>query len=559
MRLVPCRSDPTARDVGLPAGREHMLNRYQSLVEATCAVVWTRCADGSVTVDAPALRMITGQSADEHRGWGWLAAVHPAHREWLAATWQDAVDAVEPEAFTRDYRLRTAEGGYRWFRTRAVPVRAGGRVVEWVGTETDVDDAVRASHRLVVLGGATAAMRTTLQPAAQLAALTEAIVPAFADFRRIYMIDPVPPRSTSAVTGRRGATRTADGVTLPPSRKERFALDDPHPVARCVHSAAPVLVDVATVPAAAWSAGSRHVSWGIGVRAASALAAPVLCGGDVLAVVLMVACGDRPAYTEEDRLLAVELAERASAAVGAALTYERSSQVSVALQAAMLGEPVPHPGVEVVGRYLPAAEELQVGGDWYDSFPLPDGDLAIGVGDVVGHDLSAAVAMGQLRSMLRALAHDRDAAPPEVVARLDGVATRLAVTRLASLIYGRLSTSGSTTHLRWSNAGHPPPLLIEAAGEPRLLRGVDLVLGVRPETERTDYEVDLAPGSLLLLYTDGLVERRNDPDDEGQAALPARARTGGGLTLAEFCDHVLTGAVDVADDIALLAVRPVPR
>jgi Serine phosphatase RsbU, regulator of sigma subunit len=111
----------------------------------------------------------------------------------------------------------------------------------------------------------------------------------------------------------------------------------------------------------------------------------------------------------------------------------------VALQSAMLSDPPEHPGLVMEARYLPAAAELRVGGDWYDAFPLPGGDLAVGVGDVAGHDLAAAATMGQLRSMLRGLAHDSEAAPSVVVRSLDRVASALDVTGFTTLIYGRIS------------------------------------------------------------------------------------------------------------------------
>lgn len=387
------------------AEREHALNRYQSLVEATSAAVWIREADGSVAADAPGLRALTGQSAAEQAGWGFLDAVHPAHRAGLDREWRAAV-AAEPEVFTRAYRLRTTGRGYRWFRTRAVPVHAGGRVVEWVGTETDIDDAMRSRDRLDVLAKATYAMKAALDPEGELVALADAVVPDFADVCRVYLLDPAPLRRSGAVTGRRSVTRVADGLAPLPSYDDRFSLAANHPIAECSRTAVPILVDLVATPSPPWRSTEEQHRWGSVIGANSILAAPVRSRGDVVAVLLFVSCGDRPRYTDDDLALVAELAERASVVVDTAVTFQQSRQVSVALQSAMLAEPPEHPGVEIQARYLPAAAELQVGGDWYDAFPLPGGDLAVGVGDVVGHDLAAAVAMGQLRSMLRGLAHD---------------------------------------------------------------------------------------------------------------------------------------------------------
>jgi serine phosphatase RsbU (regulator of sigma subunit) len=205
---------------------------------------------------------------------------------------------------------------------------------------------------------------------------------------------------------------------------------------------------------------------------------------------------------------------------------------------------------------VPAAADLEVGGDWYDAFALPGGDLAVGVGDVAGHDLAAAAAMGQLRSMLRALAYETEGAPSDVVRRLDRVASRLDVTDFTTLVFGRVSRRAGRTMFRWANAGHPPPVLVAPDGEPELLDGgVGVVLGVAPGRRRTDREVELVPGSTLLLYTDGLVERRHDPDDRAPEALLDLVRRGKGLALPDLCEHLVRGTTaDTGDDMVVLAL-----
>jgi Stage II sporulation protein E (SpoIIE)/GAF domain len=427
-----------------------------------------------------------------------------------------------------------------------------------VGTETDIDDAMRSRERLDVLAKATFAMKAALDPEGELAALADAVVPDFADFCRVYLFDPTP-LDTGAVTGRRALTRARPGMPGTPSAGDRFVFSASHPIAVSKYTATPLLTPITTDPMPEWGHGPEQERWGLAVRANSMLVAPVRSRGEVVAAMLFMACGDRPAYTEDDLGLVGELAERASVAVDAAVTFQRSREVSVALQSAMLSEPAVHSGVAIEARYLPAAAELQVGGDWYDAFPLPGGDLAVGVGDVVGHDLPAAATMGQLRSMLRGLAHDSEAAPSEVVSRLDRVACGLQVTPFTTLIYGRLSQTGGCTLFRWSNAGHPAPVLVEPGGAPRVLAGVDVVLGVDPTTGRTDHEAVLPPGSTLVLYTDGLVERRDDPDDEATANLLDLVGAGVGLPLPAFCDHLVRGSTaDTGDDIAVLALRVQP-
>jgi serine phosphatase RsbU (regulator of sigma subunit)/PAS domain-containing protein len=538
----------------LAAERERALTRYQGLVEASSAAVWIREPDGSATLDAPGLRAITGQAVAEHRGWGWLDAVDPAHRAQVRTAWRAAV-ADGAEVLTCTYRLCT-DRGYRWFRTRAVPVRVAGVVVEWVGTETDIDDETRARQRLHVLARVTTAVSAVHDPEEELTALAESVVPDFADVCRVYLVDPVP-TGTGPVTGRRSVTRYAPGVPPSPSNDERFAFGAAHPVARSVRTGTALLVPVSEPAELAWYGPAEQRRWAEAIGITSMLVAPVVSRGVVVAALLFLTCGMRPAFTEDDRALVVELAARASAAVEQAERFQRTRQAAVALQAAMLTAPPTHPFVELQARYLPAVAELDVGGDWYDAFALPGGDLAVGVGDVAGHDLSAAATMGQLRSMLRALAYETEGAPSDVVRRLDRVASRLEVTRFTTLLYGRVARADGGTVFRWANAGHPPPVLVSPCGDPVLLTGgVGVVLGVAPQCPRADREVELRPGATLLLYTDGLVERRNDPEDHASADLLDLVRRGKGLSLSDLCDHLVRGTTaDTGDDMVVLALR----
>jgi PAS domain S-box-containing protein len=553
----------------LARGRERALRRYQSLVDATTAAVWIRLADGSAGEDAPQLRAITGQSPEEYLGWGFLDAMHPEDRAAVRQAWLHAVEhaLAEPGShavFEHVYRLRTASGTYRWFRKRAVPVLLEGGLSEWVGTENDIDDEVRARHRMEILAGATLAVNQALDPETELAALAEAVVPEFADMCRVYLLDD-DHLYANRVTGRRSVTRVAAGLPHVPGDEPRFVFGAGHPVALSVVTTEPVL-DPGPPSAAAWPGTDAMLEWCVAVRMNSRLVAPVFSGGHVVAALVFVSCGDRAAYTADDLALVKELAARASAAVEHGRRFQQTREVSVALQDSMLTAPptaaeIGIGGIELDARYLPAAAELEVGGDWYDAFRLPFGDLALAVGDVAGHDLAAAATMGQLRSMLRALAYDSDGDPSDVLRRLDRVSTRLAVTRFTTLVHGRVlarpGPGGLTRVFRWSNAGHPRPVLVTPDGTARFVEGVvDVVLGVEPDRLRHDQEVELPPGSTLLLYTDGLLERRDDPDDRAGQDLLDLAGQAAGMAVAELCDHVVQGSkADTGDDVVVLALR----
>lgn len=230
----------------------------------------------------------------------------------------------------------------------------------------------------------------------------------------------------------------------------------------------------------------------------------------------------------EQRRAAADVVQAREALVRRTMQLALEHRVRESLQRAVLPARLPSvTGVELAARYLPADRPAVVGGDWYDAFRLPGDGLAVAVGDVVGHDLDAAAAMGQLRNALRAYALSGRAGavsgePPDtVLARLNQLTADLDDGGLATALLGHLGPGGRS--FRWASAGHPPPLLIGQAGV-RLLPGVPgRMLGVRPDTAFGSATTALRTGDVLLLYTDGLIERRDRDLDEGFAALAEAA------------------------------------
>ncbi|TFV47454.1 GAF domain-containing SpoIIE family protein phosphatase, partial [Blastococcus sp. TF02A_35] len=229
-----------------------------------------------------------------------------------------------------------------------------------------------------------------------------------------------------------------------------------------------------------------------------------------------------------------------------------------ALQRSMLTEPPRPPGLRIAVRYRPAAREAEVGGDWYDAFTAPSGATTIVIGDVTGHDRTAAAVMGQLRNMLRGVAHAVAGDPAELLTSLDRAVVDLGVSTLATAVLAHVGpAAGGGRELRWANAGHPPPLLVGPDGAVELLeRPRNLLLGVAPGTARHAHARTLAPGSSVVLYTDGLVERRDAALDDGFRRLLDAARDLHALTAEEACDALLARlAPDYTDDVALLVLR----
>jgi PAS domain S-box-containing protein len=268
-----------------------------------------------------------------------------------------------------------------------------------------------------------------------------------------------------------------------------------------------------------------------------------------------------------------DLTERRAAEAQAAALQRLEQQaaeqraLSDRLQQALLTPPPEPDHLHVVVRYQPAAHHAQVGGDWYDAFLQPDGATVLVIGDVVGHDSSAAAAMGQLRGLLRALAYDNDEPLPATLTRAEHAARGLAVSTMATVLLARIErrpdvpVTGNRT-LRWSNAGHPPPVLLAPDGSTQILETKpDLMLGVDPDARRTEHQLELPDDHTLLLFTDGLVERRDSDLDEGVARLRTALADLGRTPLEELSDVLLARLVPEhgADDVALLALRTYPE
>ncbi len=278
---------------------------------------------------------------------------------------------------------------------------------------------------------------------------------------------------------------------------------------------------------------------------------------------------DRTPLTEDDLALARDIAARAGLALDRARLYRQQRDLAAGLQRSLLHlSPNAAPEhVSVAVRYVAAAEAAQVGGDFYDVFAQPGGSAVVVIGDVMGHDTQAAAAMAQLRSIVRTLGMLGDDDPSQVLTRSDVLMRASGLETPATAAVVRLPPPGdgsgaepASTVLEWSNAGHPPPLLIGVDGAVRLLEAADtdLLLGIEPTTPRRLTTSRLQAGETLLLYTDGLVERRDQPLGEGIALLREAAASAARSTGSheELVDAVLAAMLPApsSDDVAVVAV-----
>jgi serine phosphatase RsbU (regulator of sigma subunit)/anti-sigma regulatory factor (Ser/Thr protein kinase) len=291
----------------------------------------------------------------------------------------------------------------------------------------------------------------------------------------------------------------------------------------------------------------------------SLLAVPFLARGAVIGVLEVIASPPRR-FTAEDLGMLRLAAERVALVISDARVYEREHQMAATLQRSLLPEHLPDlPGLKVAARYRPAAAEAGVGGDWYDVIPIPGGAAGLAMGDVAGKGLGAASMVGRLRSALRAYAlegHD----PAMVVQQLNRLVwTESAESQMVTLLYVVVDPTEGV--VRWVNAGHPPPLLVGGNGRPQFLEGgTSVPLGVLPFPSYEEVCAALAPGSTLVLYTDGLIEVPGTNIDDGMTRLAEQVREAPQEPRA-LCDYLLGSLIPergALDDVALLTLRNVP-
>jgi PAS domain S-box-containing protein len=291
----------------------------------------------------------------------------------------------------------------------------------------------------------------------------------------------------------------------------------------------------------------------------SVIGLPLLAEGEVTGVLIVCAAAPRH-FSPDDVSLLRLAADRVALAVDHARVYEREHRIAETLQRSLLPERLPQlPGLSVAARYLPAASEAEVGGDWYDVLPTPSGGVGLVMGDVAGKGLAAASMVGRLRSALRAYALEGHE-PARVVEQLNRLIwTEEADSQMATLIY--VVVDPVAEELRWVNAGHPPPLLLADGSPPHFLSGGSSVpLGVLPFPEFEEASARIDQGATVVLYTDGLVERPGEHLDAGLERLAGIVQ-GPPADPQELCDRVLRELVPdggAPDDVALLTLHTIP-
>ncbi|SOD95362.1 SpoIIE family protein phosphatase [Blastococcus haudaquaticus] len=419
-------------------------------------------------------------------------------------------------------------------------------------------EAERAQSRLALMAEATSSLIATLDMDELLDRLADLCVPRLADWVYVTVLDDYGDIHGAVARHRDG--READLQLFTDLHVLHLPAESPS--RRSMTSSAPVLLADVTpeiIERAITSIGAREVFHRLG--GSSVLTVPMVARRRTLGAIALVRSPGGPAFTQSDVDLAADLAGRAALAIDNVRLYQREHSVADTLQRSLLPVLPEVPGIESAAHYVSASTAADVGGDFYDLLHLPDGSIGIVVGDVVGHDVAAAAAMGHLRGLLRACIWDaEDPDPGSVLARVDRLVQGLQVASLATMVYARAvppSAPGAPWRVHVANAGHPPALLRSPDGGVRVLEEITgMLVGVDVTTHRGTVVLDVPPGTTLVAYTDGLIEHPGADMDEGIHELYERvAGAPVGAGPRELCDVAVSGALDHRDDVAVLAVR----
>ncbi|HEX9358536.1 MAG TPA: PAS domain-containing protein, partial [Streptosporangiaceae bacterium] len=369
--------------------------RYRSLVQAGAQVVWVTTPTGEIAEDSPEWRWITGQSLEEYLGNGWLDAIHPEDRVRVEREWRECVHAGK--VFDSRYRVRTKTGSYRHYDVRAVPIERDGKIIEWVGASTDVTgqrEAEEMRGRLTEQLSAAALRTARLQQATSM--LAEALTV-------LQVVEVITEVGRSAIGAERSAVALLDRERLqlhtmnplglpdvPGAPTGDMPLEAPSVMTLAITSRRPVLVEnpeslrrhfdgIDDVDV--FLAHSDERAW-VGL--------PLLAAGAPLGALRFSFTKPRQ-ITEEERVFLEALAGQCALALERASLFEREHTTAETLQRSLLPDRLPSvPGIVLEARYLPVTRNMEIGGDWYDAFRLPDGRLAVAAGDVMGKGLTAA-------------------------------------------------------------------------------------------------------------------------------------------------------------------------
>ena len=474
--------------------------------------------------------------------------------KWIAAYGRVALDGET---------LRFEQGSEamgRWFDVFSTPVEPAGHFAiiftDQTARKAAAVELETRRLRAELLAEVLAELETRPTIDEQLETLVSLLVPRVADYASIE----APQRAEPVALAHR------DPAMLDTLRElrtnHRIDIEDPLSVARAAAGDAQLIGQITPGLVTAYAHDSRRAELLTRLAPKSHVAVPLDLGGGLRGALLLgLSDPERPEYTEGDLAFFRETTQRVGVVLAASRLRQEEHNISIRLQQALLPDTVAwHPNLHIEARYQAASVFMEVGGDWYDTFTWPDGHIGIIVGDVVGHNLESAAAMGRLRAAAAALAMYIEPRPSALLAALDGWARGSNGTPFATAVC--VVIEPTTGRLTYSSAGHPPVLVIDTNGavtrldEAQGLPLCALANGTRPEAVRI-----LEPGALVVLYSDGLIERRSSDVDSGLARLEDMAGDVAGDPLSTIAERLIAGMTStggVEDDIVVACCRYAP-
>ena len=421
--------------------------------------------------------------------------------------------------------------------------------------------AETAARHLVLLGDISQAMTSTTDVDEAVARFADLVVPLLADWCLVSVVDP---DGTRRDVGR-AHSDPAQVAAMHRYADLRVRTNRPNaPVPTALaRGRAVVIPHLTPEDVVAMTADEESRAALAPLRPSAVATFPLLARGEQFGAFTLVNGPERGPHTQAELRTAEIASRRAALALDNARLATAAQQVAERMQHSLLSPPVQPDHLELAVRYRPATRGVSIGGDWYDAFLQPDGDTVLVIGDVMGHDIEAAAAMGQVKTLVRAIAFDRLEEPAGVLRRVDHALVGLDVPAMATALVCRVEQdeaerAAGLRRLRWSSAGHPDPMLLLSDGTVRdLTAPVGPPLGIGWRGPRADGEALVPEGATLLLFTDGLFERRGVPLDEGRDRVRALLAARGGRPLSDLCDDLLAEmlADGAEDDVAVLAVR----
>lgn len=494
----------------LPDETDSMLNelraaeaRYRLIAEAMPQFVWIDAPDGSAIYANRRWLDYIGLTAEENAGFGWVLSVHPDDAARLDPIRKKTLRTGED--FEGECRYKGRDGKYRWYLFRSIAVRDDvGEITSWVGTATDIDRQKRAEEQQKFFATASELLGSTLDERTTLERITQLCVPGLADWCIIDLLD-----------GEDSTLRTTLVEHVDPATREKLQrlLGPTHFAAKTGFGAPYVITtgEPQILPfIEAWMVDEALAAYTDRVLFkeagyASAMILPLKSGETVYGALTLVSADPARLYNDFDLTTAMELARRGGIAIEHSRLFAREHMVARTLQRALLPPSLPETGgVRFSSSYAAAVKGEEVGGDWYDAFELPNGRIALSIGDVAGHGLEAAVTMGTVRQAIRTAALERSQ-PNDVLYHANAA---LLLDKRDTMVTAIFATFDPGARLfEYAIAGHPRPLVVDVRGNVETLEGNGPPLGALYDTQPVEMMRATVPaGASVVFFTDGLLE-----------------------------------------------------